>query len=259
MNAGRTMTAGTHWVANGRMTSLQHNGDDAVPDERALLHRQGYVKIVESDTGTIVRWAMFSANWASLYYVTEWIHGAAGPFQLQYYSAGWFNERYDHAWEASDRIDQLIYKSDVQLSQTVYIQDAYPGRDDIPMLLQKALTESAIDEDHSIDCTYDPSSQKFRVARVGSQSTIANLWGMSPVSYPCLTGHSYDQAVSRIYPEVSRTGEAHYDHIYAAMASANGDVVWVPYQRVVLPLKMGRSKKAVRVVTELAKVDISPL
>ena len=136
MNAGRTMTAGTHWVANGRMTSLQHNGDDAVPDERALLHRQGYVKIVESDTGTIVRWAMFSANWASLYYVTEWIHGAAGPFQLQYYSAGWFNERYDHAWEASDRIDQLIYKSDVQLSQTVYIQDAYPGRDDIPMLLQ---------------------------------------------------------------------------------------------------------------------------
>jgi hypothetical protein len=43
------------------------------------------------------------------------------------------------------------------------------------------------------------------------------------------------------------------------MASANGDVVWVPYQRVVVPLNLGRSKKAVRVVTELAKVDISPL
>jgi hypothetical protein len=36
-------------------------------------------------------------------------------------------------------------------------------------------------------------------------------------------------------------------------------VVWVPYQRVVLPLVQGRNRKGVRVVTELAEVDISPL
>lgn len=253
------MTAGVQWVAHGKITPLQHNGGEAIADERALLLREGYVKLEESDTGTIVKWAMFTANWASLFYVMEWIHGAAGPYQLQYYSAGWFNERYEHAWEASDRIHQLIYKSDVHLSQTVYIQDAHENRDDVPMLLQKALQNNEIDEEHSIDCMFDQSSQKFRVTRVGAESTIAKLWGMSPVSYPCLTGHSYDQAVSRVYPDVSRTGEPHYDHIYAAMASANGDVVWVPYQRVVLPLKLGRNKKAVRVVTELAKVDISPL
>lgn len=253
------MATGIHWVTQGRIAPLQHNGGEALSDERALLHRQGYVKITESETGTIIKWSMFAPNWAALYFVMEWIHGATGPFQLQYYSAGWFNERYDHAWEASERISQLMYKSDVHLSQTVYIQDAQENREDIPMLLQKALKDNAIDEDHSIDCMFDTSSQKFRVSRVGAQSTIAKLWGMSPVSYPCLTGHSYDQAVSRIYPEVSRTGEPHYDHIYAAMASANGDVVWVPYQRVVLPLKIGRNRKAVRVVTELAKVDISPL
>lgn len=253
------MTAAVHWVANGKIESQPETKGAQGPDERALLHREGYVKIVESDTGTTIRWAMFSANWASLYFVMEWIHTAVGPFQLQYYSAGWFNERFDHAWEAVDRIHHLIHKSDVHLSQTVYIQDAVENRDDVPMLLQKALQQNAIDEDHSIDCTFDPSSQKFRVTRVGAQSTIAKLWGMNPVSYPCLTGHSYDQAVSRIYPEVSRTGEPHYDHIYAAMASANGDVVWLPYQRVVLPLKLGRNKKGVRVVTELAKVDISPL
>ena len=65
--------------------------------------------------------------------------------------------------------------------------------------------------------------------------------------------------MSRIYPQVSRTGEPHYDHIYAAMATPNGEVVWFPYQRVVLPLREGRNKKGVRVITELAKVDISPL
>ncbi len=253
------MAEAIHWVAHGRLQPAMDLRGGEKLDERALLHREGYVKIVESETGTTVRWAMFSANWASLYFVMDWIHGAIGPFQLQYYSAGWFNERYDHAWEASSRIHHLIHKSDVHLSQTVYIQDAPENREDIPMLLQKALKDNAIDDDHSIDCTFDPASQKFRVSRVGAQSTIAKLWGINPVSYPCLTGHSYDQAVSRIYPEVSRTGEPHYDHIYAAMASANGDVVWVPYQRVVLPLRLSRNKKAVRVVTELAKVDISPL
>jgi hypothetical protein len=43
------------------------------------------------------------------------------------------------------------------------------------------------------------------------------------------------------------------------MTSARGDVVWVPYQRVILPLNHGRGRKAVRVVTELAKVEIEPL
>ncbi len=253
------MAGGVHWAAHGRIEAVPDKGGGPGADERALLHREGYVKLTESDTGTTIRWAMFSANWASLYFAMEWVHGAIGPYQLQYNSAGWFNERYENAWEASARIHQLIHKSDVHLSQTVYIQDARENRDDVPMLLQKALKENAIDEDHSIDCVYDMSSQKFRVARVGAQSTIAKLWGMNPVSYPCLTGHSYDHAVSRIYPEVSRTGEPHYDHIYAAMASSNGDVVWVPYQRVVLPLRTGRNKKAVRIVTELAKVDISPL
>jgi hypothetical protein len=191
--------------------------------------------------------------------MSEWIHGAPGPFQLQYYSAGWFNERYEHAWEASDRILQLVQKSDVHLSQTVYIQDAAVSGESVPMLLQKALNDNAIDEEHSIDCLYDPSSHKFRVMRVGPKSTIAQVYGLSPVSYPCLTGHSYDQAVSRVYPQVIQSGEPHYDHIYAAMSSPVGDVFWVPYQRVVLPLKTGRNKRGVRIVTEVTKVDISPL
>ena len=129
----------------------------------------------------------------------------------------------------------------------------------MPPVLQRALKDNAASEDVSIDCAYDPSSHRYRVARVGPQSTIAKLWGLNPVSYPCLIGHSYDEAVSRAYPQVTRTGEPHHDHIYAAMASARGDVVWVPYQRVVLPLVQGRNRKSVRVVTELAEVDISPL
>ena len=254
----RRMTRGVQWVENGRIMSDPGRTLSA-PEERVLLQRHGFVKIVENETGTTLRWSMFSANWASLFFAAEWVHGAMGPFHLQYYSCGWFNERFDYAHGAADRIQQLIQKSDVHLSQTVYIRSAPENRRDVPHLLQKALRDNAADEECSIDCMYDPSSRRFRVARVGRESTIAKLWGVNPVSYPCLTGHSYDHAVSSVYPEVTRTGAAHYDHIYAAMASAVGDVVWVPYQRVVLPLNMGRNRKAVRVVTELAKVDIFPL
>lgn len=253
------MSKGAYWVLNGRIIEGAGPAPESALEERELFQRQGLVKISQGAEGVTIRWSMFSANWSSLHFVCEWVYGVCGPFQLQYYSAGWFNERHDSAAAAAGRIDQLIQKSDVHLSQTVYIQKAAEHRRDVPELLQKALRDNAIGEDFSIDCAFDPSSQKYRVARLGPQSTIARLWGLNPVSYPCLTGHSYDNAVSRAYPQVMRTGEPHYDHIYAAMASARGDVVWVPYQRVVLPLQRDRHGKAVRVVTQLAKVDILPL
>lgn len=252
------MVTGIHWISKGVLTPPPMSVDNALIDERDLLHRQGFVKIVQDDNGTTIKWAMFTANWASLYFSMEWIHGSLGPYHLSYHSAGWFHEKYATAAEAAERMSQLIAKSDIHLSRTVYIRDADRNRADIPDLMKAALRDNEADEEHSIDCMFDPQAQKFRVNRVGAKSGIARFWGMSPVSYPCLTGHSYDQAVSRIYPAVCRTGDPHYDHIYAAMVSSKGEVVWMPYQRVVLPLRGGRSKKGVRVVTELAKV-IPPL
>lgn len=248
------MMAHVQWISNGKLSPPPEGAE-----ERELLHRRGCVKVAQDEMGLSVTWAMFAANWVSLYAAMQQVHNNTGPYHLHYYSAGWFKETFDTAWETVDRIEQLMYKSDVHLSRTVYIHEASEKREDVPPILKSALEKNEIDEAHSIDCIFDPASHKFRVARVGDQSTIARLWGLNPVSYPCLTGHSYDQAVSRVYPEVSRTGEPHYDHIYAAMTSPTGDVVWVPYQRVVLPLRLGRSKKGVRIVTELAKVDISPL
>lgn len=252
------MTEKIHWVGDGRFLPEAPDVETA-GGERELLQRRGLVKIVEDGGGTAVRWSMFSPNWSSLYLAAEWLAGLRGPFQLQYYSAGWFNERHEHCWNAADRIRHLVCKSDVHLSQTVYIQKMSRPRGEVPPLLQRALSDSVASEECSIDCAYDPASQKFRVARIGPKSTIAKLWGVNPVCYPCLSGHSYDQAVSRAYPEVFRSGQPRYDHVYAAMASTRGDVVWVPYQRVVLPLHQERNKRAVRVITELAKVDISPL
>ena len=108
------MARGVQWVSEGRIRPPP----DVPPspaEERLLLQRHGMVKIAADETGTTLRWSMFSANWSSLFFVAEWVNGATGPFHLQYNCAGWFNERYEHAREASARILHLIHKSDVQL------------------------------------------------------------------------------------------------------------------------------------------------
>lgn len=252
------MVERVQWVKSGRWC-LTDVCPGAGEDENDPLLRQGMVKITEDDRGTTIRWAMFSSNWASLYFVAEWLSGRAGPFHLQFYSAGWFNERHDDCWTAADRLQQLIPKSDVHLSRSVYIDGGLPAREGMPVLLQQALCDGIVSEDHSIDCAYDPSARRFRVARIGPKSTIARLWGLSPGCYPCRAGHAYDKAVSLAYPEVMRSGQPHYDHVYAALASSRGEMVWVPYQRVVLPLARSGNRTAVRIITEVARVDISPL
>lgn len=251
------MSQGIQWVGGGRLAPPEVAV--AATDERHLLQGQGLVKITEDAQGTTIRWAMFAPNWSSLYFAAEWLIGATGPFHLQFYASGWFEEQHARCWAASDRIRQLIGKSDVHLSQSVYIKDVSPTCPDMPMGLRQALDSGLAEEDCSVDCSYDPVSHRYRVVRVGPQSMIGRLWGTSLVSYPCLSGHAYDRAVSRVYAEVTRTGEPHYDHVYAAMASARGDVLWIPYQRVVLPLSRSRNRKAVRVVAEVGPVDIQPL
>jgi hypothetical protein len=246
------------WIAGGRRLPLA-DSPGASAGETDLLLRDGLVKILEDEHGTTVRWGMFSPNWSSLYFVAEWLLSARGPFHLQYYSAGWFNERHEGCWAAADRVRHLIQKSDVQLVQSVYIATVPKTHRDVPSLLRRAINESRADEDCSVDCTYDVPSRRFRVARIGPQSTIAKLWGVSPGCYPCRIGHAYDQAVSQVYSQVMRAGEPHYDHVYAAMVSTRGDVVWVPYQRVVVPIESGTGRLAVRIVTEVSRVEISPL
>lgn len=244
--SGRLSHALTEQVAPSagvRATGGQHN-------EVLAVVEAGAVKL---------RWFTFGRNWASLLFAREWIQSFRGPYTLNYYVAGWFTETYCDMLDACDRLTELICKSDVHLSSTVYIQDGDHSRADIPKLLKSALAKNSADEETSVDCIYDPLSGKYKVNRVGKESSIGRNYGLSPISYPCLTGHSYDQVVSRAYPQVQRSGQPHYDHIYAAFAAPTGDVLWVPYQRVVLPLGGRRGKNGVRVVTEMTKVDISPL
>jgi hypothetical protein len=92
--------------------------------------------------------------------------------------------------------------------------------------------------------------------RIGPGSPIAKLWGIFPVSYPCLMGNPYDRVVSEVYPRVVKTGEPHYGHVYAAMSLPDRQVRWMPYQRVVLPHRFPDGRMGVTVISEVSPVDI---
>ncbi len=250
------------WVYRGDLLSRTPHAlfnQDANWDgsDEALFQRKGLVRLSVSDRGTEVCWSMFACNWASLFLTMEWIRTAPGPYKLKYFIVGWAEETYDNAADAADRISQLLAKSDVHLTTRTFVKEADPGSKRLPEVIHQTLLDGAAIPDISVDCILDDATGKFNVERIGAASTLAQMWGLSPVSYPCRSGHSFAQMVSQAYAKVLKTDEPHYDHIYAALESTEREVFWLPYQRVVLPHRFPDRRKGVTVVTAVGDVDIA--
>ena len=247
----------TVWIDQGRVLGQLPTAEAGPAGEDAAMHRRGVVKAMFSqECGTVISWTVFAPNWSSLYYLMECLDHYPSPYHLQYYLAGWFNETIADRRLARDRIHALVAKSDVHLLTRTYLKAAEPDPKTMPPLLQDAWGDRAVKPDYSIDCIHDDHDDRFKVMRIGPGSPIAKMWGIFPVSYPCLTGNPYDRIVSEIYPRVMETGEPHYGHVYAAMSLPNRQVRWMPYQRVVLPHRFPDGRMGVTVISEVSPVDI---
>jgi hypothetical protein len=245
------------WIHQGRVVEEPRSFDAGGNSEDVAIHRDGFVRVTYAlDSGTTIRWAAFSPNWSSLYYIMECLSLYPAPYHLKYYLAGWFSETIATSEAARDRLHALIAKSDVHLLARTFVKPADPDPQVMPPLRQDAWSDRAVKPDYSIDCVRDDYDDRFKVMRIGPGSPIARLWGIFPVSYPCLIGNPYDQIVSEVYPQVVKSGEPHYSHVYAAMSLPNRQVHWVPYQRVVLPHRFPDGRDGVTVVSELSPVDI---
>jgi hypothetical protein len=253
---GATSEAHVSWIYRGQPLAPHETFAHATAPDFDLLDRQGFVKITRSAGGTQIEWSVFAPNWASLYFAMEWLHTFPGPYTLKYYLSGWFDENYGDVNAARNRIDIIIGKSDIHLTRHTFVSDADPHRANIPDLLKSALADGDVNPTFGVDCVLDETSGKFSVERVGQKSEIARLWGMNPVSFPCLTGHSYDQVVSAAYRKVVMTDRPHYDHIIAAMSAPDQTVFWCPYQRVILPHRFEGNRKGVMVISKIGPVDI---
>ena len=246
-----------YYISAGRIVPTLDVARGESLSERMYLGKTKAVKVVV-ESGTTIKWHAAFADWSSLFFVKEHIFDLEGPYTLSYYLSGWFVERYENVVDASNRIDQLIAKSDVHLSSRVYMRSFNPEGHELPEVLSQTLKTGQAPPDSSVDCSFDFATGQAKVERIGKESAIAKLWGLSPVTTPCISGTNYDIEISRSYAEVLQTGRPHYDHVYAAMMGSDAEISWIPYQRLVLPhpTKRGRAR-LVTVVTEVTPVDIA--
>ncbi len=251
------ITAQDYWVRQAQLVSRPQGPLGERLSDRHILQQQELIKIEISAAGTTVKWVMFAANWASLYFAMSWIETCPTTITLNFFNSGWFEESFDTAHDAQSRIDALIPKSDVRFSTRTFTRPFDPDSIKLPTMLRQAWKSGSIDESHAVYCAIDTRRKITQVEHVGADSALAKVWGISPVSYPCLSGHSYDRIVSQSYFEVVKTGRPVYDHILAAMVHPGGEVRWFGYHRLVFPSKVKtRNFDMVTVACEVAKVDI---
>ncbi len=223
------------WISAGQIVERKLDDLGMPLSDRILLHARNHVKLETSNAGTTVKWVMFAANWASVFFTREWLSTLPKPYTLKFFIAGWFEETCATYLEARDRIDQLMAKSDVRFTERVFTREFDIRSINIaPPDFESAVNDGDVPDNKAVMCAIDPVNERTRVAHVGSESALASVWGLSPVAYPCLSGHSYDKVVSRPYFDVVKTGRPHHDHVLAAMTHPDGEVRWFGYQRLIL-------------------------
>jgi hypothetical protein len=62
--------------------------------------------------------------------------------------------------------------------------------------------------------------------------------------------------VGQAYSKVVASREPSYSHVYAAMVRPDGEVAWIPYQRVILPGPKGARVPSVTIVSKFTPVEI---
>lgn len=250
------MTGTAYWVVNGRVDDdpFRNSGLDS---PELLMQRAGGVFVASSRNGTTIRWAMFASNWASLYYVGELLPTLPSPYTFEFFLSGWFTQTIEDPYLASGRLQELVVKSDVHLRQKTYVREVdHSTFGKVGKLVGQALFDRSVNPDFCVDCVFDKSSGRFFVERIGKESSLAKLYGMSPTSYPALTGHSYDTIVSQAYRRAMTSEQSVYDHVMAVFPVGSQTNKWMGYQRLIMPHSFPDGRQGVAVVTEFGDVDI---
>jgi hypothetical protein len=252
------MTSVTMWLRDGAFATRPKKINNTDYHDKTLFDKFAMVRVLTDSVGTEVQWNMACPNWTSLMMAAKLVSACAGPFTLRYFNAGWFTEKVELAADAADRIDELIFKSDVHLNERAYTAPAPNDPSRMSDALRRILISGTAPDDRSVLCEVQPERETSQVVHIGKETLIAQIWGLSPNSYPCLSGHSFDRAVTPKYFNVVQTGRPHYDHVLASMVRPDGELHWLAYHRVILP-EMRQQQKMVRIVSEVAPVDIQLL
>lgn len=249
----------TFWIRDGKLVGRMTRADGTALSDKMQLEHFSAVKIDTAADCTTVQWHMGSANWASLLFAVTFLRTLSPPYRMLYFNMGWIHETVPDVTRLAARIEQLICKSDVHFSQRIYTREEVIADAALPDVLSKSLNAGDADENNCVTCNVDLERNSSNVVQVGEKSLVASIWGVSQVSFPCLSGNSYDRVVSQSYFEAVKRNRPVYDHVLAVMVKPDGEHHWLGYQRLIIPEAGTGPKRSVKIVSALAPVNINLL
>jgi hypothetical protein len=245
-----------YWVENGVLGDQVSDTAVLSPLDERKKFDLGQVRVTTGEIGTEVKWAVLSPCLSSLFFVSDWLISAKGPFVLRFNASGWFEEFHQTCEDVQRRLDEIIARGDRHFTSRTLIKEFNITQTPLTPLLSDCIATESTAQDYAVECVYEDNTQQFMVERIGPKSAISRVYGSFLSSFPCQSAGSYGQTVSQAYTEVLNSGKPRYDHVLAAMRMPDNEVFWVPYRRLVLP-KLGQGNKhSVLVVSEITPVDI---
>ncbi len=256
------MKAAELWIDNGNPVELE----PAAVQSRGranMLKNDRMVMLAVTEDGTHIQWHLRHASWSSLFTTIAYLKTCPSPVHLEFYANGWLRETYTSSREAASRIDELVSKSDINLSRRAFVSEREVNKTEMPQLLQLALNEHRFMSDFRIDHRFDTGAETFYIEHVGSASALGKIMGKEWTDHAQgkwgTPDTGYDRQVMPPYFEVFESGKPRYDHVYAAITRPGRDPVWVPYRRLIVPSKCLNGKTGITVISELGDVDINPI
>ena len=217
------------WIKSGAICPRPAKPDGGTISDRKLLHEMSLVKLETGSDGSRVSWVMFGANWSSLYFLSEFITTCVAPITLRYFNAGWFEETLDTPVDAARRLRDLLAKSDVRFAERAYVASFTQERKKMPERLLNALDDVEGADAAAITCAIDTNREIVTVESVGRDSLLGRIWGVSPVSFPCQTGHNttvwFHAPISKFCKRVGRTTITYSPRLSTLMAKWAGSAI----------------------------------
>ncbi len=248
------MKATRIWVKQGTFERASADAPTLDATEERGRFESGDVRLTCGEIGTEIKWHAQTRCITSLFVVTDWLTRAKAPFVLRFYVSGWFEEFFQTAVEAANRLEAIISRGDRHFPVRTFVQQVEIANSILAPLLNDAKASLDKLDDLAVECVYNKDNNRFRVSAVGKHSLIAKVYGDVESSHPRQTTGSYSDAVNAGYVEVLQSGKPRADHVLAALRFPNNNVYWVPYHRLILPV-LGHTKDySVKVVSQFASI-----
>ncbi len=248
------MRATRIWVKQGAFERDGIDAQELTAAEERRRFENGDVRLTSGEIGTEIKWHAQTRCITSLFVVADWLASSKAPYVLRFYVSGWFEEFYQTAADAADRLEAIISRGDRHFPVRTFVQQVEIANSILAPLLIDAKASAAKLDDLAVECVFNRENNRFKVSSVGKYSLIAKVYGDVESSHPRQTTGSYSDAVNAGYVEVLQSGKPRADHVLAALRFPNNNVYWVPYHRLILPV-IGHSKgDSVKVVSQFASV-----